>query len=393
VLDLNHLEKNTILELRSFGKELGIKGVTQYKKAQLVEIIQEKLRELAKAQSIPAAASPTPAPAVEVEEKPKRRGRRKKADVDLAAPSEASPEDKKDKSDEVKAAESDMTETGQAGEAKPEAAEGKPRRGRKPGRKPKVVVTETMPGADTQQTISDKDADAQRDDRTDIPEEAKAEQGRSTASKAVAVEAEEEPELSTSALATDSEVASSEVSERDDTAQQEAEEHPERQTSYRTHGAYRDNRSSAYNVARNTRQSDYQSRVVDFRSDRSNIEPERMSPEEQEEYEKKVAYAKKYYNTSNPAIPSLLSNSDVSDVEGVLEVLPDGYGFLRTENYLSGNNDIYISQSQIRRFNLKTGDLVAGKARRTKEGDKFKALLYVTAVNGIDPDKSTQRSQ
>ena len=113
--------------------------------------------------------------------------------------------------------------------------------------------------------------------------------------------------------------------------------------------------------------------------------------EETEEYEKKVAYAKKYYNTTNPAIPELLSYSDVEDVEGVLEVLPDGYGFLRCENYMPGSKDVYISQSQIRRFSLKTGDLVSGKTRNTKEGEKFRALLYVTAVNGEDPEKAPLR--
>jgi transcription termination factor Rho len=71
--------------------------------------------------------------------------------------------------------------------------------------------------------------------------------------------------------------------------------------------------------------------------------------------------------------------------------MPDGYGFLRYDNYLAGNNDIYISQSQIRRFSLKTGDLVKGKTRRTKESDKYKALLYVTAVNGMDPELTINR--
>ena len=118
------------------------------------------------------------------------------------------------------------------------------------------------------------------------------------------------------------------------------------------------------------------------------MEPEQV---DQQEYDKKVAYARKHYNTSNPASPELLSSSDVGNVEGVLEILPDGYGFLRCENYMPSNKDIYISQSQIRRFSLKTGDLVSGKTRRTKDGDKFRALLYVTAVNGQDPEKAPLR--
>jgi len=78
-------------------------------------------------------------------------------------------------------------------------------------------------------------------------------------------------------------------------------------------------------------------------------------------------------------------------VEGILEVLPDGYGFLRSDRYLSGNRDIYVSPSQIRRFNLKTGDEVLGKGRIPKEGEKFQALLYVSSVNGEPPESLLKR--
>lgn len=78
-------------------------------------------------------------------------------------------------------------------------------------------------------------------------------------------------------------------------------------------------------------------------------------------------------------------------VEGVLEVLPDGYGFLRSENYLSGPRDIYVSPSQIRRFGLKTGDKLRGKGRIPKEGEKFQALLYVQSINGDTPDVASKR--
>jgi transcription termination factor Rho len=72
-------------------------------------------------------------------------------------------------------------------------------------------------------------------------------------------------------------------------------------------------------------------------------------------------------------------------------VLPDGYGFLRADNFLPGTGDIYISPSQIRRFNLKTGDLVNGSTRIAKEGDKFNAIMYVNHVNGDPPDKASRR--
>ena len=77
--------------------------------------------------------------------------------------------------------------------------------------------------------------------------------------------------------------------------------------------------------------------------------------------------------------------------EGVLEILPDGYGFLRGSNYLSTDQDVYISPSQIRRFYLKTGDKITGITRPPKTGEKFRALLYVQKVNNENPETSIKR--
>ncbi|HHU77572.1 MAG TPA: transcription termination factor Rho [Clostridiales bacterium] len=249
ILDLNNLSNNTILELREFGKEIGVKSVTRYKKAELVELIQARLTELSKSQMIPPEKKETEAEKDEKQAAPvRRRGRPRKTPVIDAEKQKAE-----------------------------ETAEKQP-----------------------------KKADAQADE-----------------ARAETVQA--------------------------DTVEETAED--------RTEAA-------------------------------DGSEQEELN---QEEYEKKVAYARKYYNTSNPAIPELLSNSDVGDASGILEILPDGYGFLRSENYMPGNKDVYISQSQIRRFSLKTGDLVTGKTRRTKEGEKFRALLYVTGINGEDPEKAPLR--
>ena len=76
---------------------------------------------------------------------------------------------------------------------------------------------------------------------------------------------------------------------------------------------------------------------------------------------------------------------------GILEVLPDGYGFIRCENYLPGENDIYVSPSQIRRFNLKTGDIIQGNIRIKTQGEKFSALLYVSSINGFHPSEGQRR--
>lgn len=76
---------------------------------------------------------------------------------------------------------------------------------------------------------------------------------------------------------------------------------------------------------------------------------------------------------------------------GVLEVMADGYGFLRSENYQSGENDVYVPQNQIRRFNLKTGDFIVGNTRMQHEGERYEALLYVQTVNGDKVDVSIRR--
>ncbi|TCL61977.1 transcription termination factor Rho [Hydrogenispora ethanolica] len=78
--------------------------------------------------------------------------------------------------------------------------------------------------------------------------------------------------------------------------------------------------------------------------------------------------------------------------QGVLEILPDGYGFLRVEGYNPGPEDIYVSASQIRRFNMRTGDLVSGQVRPPKDNEKYFALLKVQAVNMIDPDLLRKRN-
>ena len=76
---------------------------------------------------------------------------------------------------------------------------------------------------------------------------------------------------------------------------------------------------------------------------------------------------------------------------GILEVMPDGYGFIRCENYLPGDNDVYVAPSQIRRFNLKTGDIVCGNKRIKSQGEKFSALLYINTVNGYPPYEASRR--
>ena len=76
---------------------------------------------------------------------------------------------------------------------------------------------------------------------------------------------------------------------------------------------------------------------------------------------------------------------------GILEVMPDGYGFIRCENYLPGDHDVYVAPSQIRRFGLKTGDILEGNTRVRTQGEKFAALLYVKSINGYTTEEAAKR--
>ena len=106
---------------------------------------------------------------------------------------------------------------------------------------------------------------------------------------------------------------------------------------------------------------------------------------------RREGYYNAEYKTSNPAVPEMLTSGECSDGAGVLEIQPDGYGFLRAENCLPGANDVYVSIAQIRRFNLRMGDYVEGKTRAQREGDRYSAMLYITSVNGRTPEVAANR--
>lgn len=82
---------------------------------------------------------------------------------------------------------------------------------------------------------------------------------------------------------------------------------------------------------------------------------------------------------------------DRPEVEGILEIADDGFGFLRFDNFLTSSKDVYVSHSQIRRFGLRTGDKILGISRKPNSGEKFGALIYVKTVNGMDPMEAKRR--
>lgn len=288
MLDLSRLENNTILDLREFGKQIGVKAVTRYKKADLITAIEERLSEMAKDQM-------------------QQEG--EKTDI------------------ESNTKEATLTEESKQSEAQKSRKRGRPR-----------LVSKTDEDTNIEQPLEEKPHTRR---------------GRPRKNR-------EDSAISEEQTVIDIQSGKQQFEEQ---ANQNKQEDNEKEEIKHENG--------------------FQNKGKEAR--------EAAHANEHDDYEKQVEYARKYYNTSNPAVPILLNTGECGDAEGVLEVLPDGYGFLRSDNYLPGNRDVYISQSQIRRFNLQTGDLVTGKTRPAREGEKFQALLYVTAINGEDPEKANRR--
>ena len=85
------------------------------------------------------------------------------------------------------------------------------------------------------------------------------------------------------------------------------------------------------------------------------------------------------------------NKEEVNEASGILEVMSDGFGFIRCENFLPGEKDVYVAPAQIRKFNLKTGDIITGKSRKNNPGDKFAALMHIDDINGYPPEVVARR--
>ena len=119
---------------------------------------------------------------------------------------------------------------------------------------------------------------------------------------------------------------------------------------------------------------------------------ERMLEEDEKEKKSAKATVKELSaNTGDKEVHDIDKLDSGITVRGILEVMQDGYGFIRSANYLPGDNDVYVSPSQIRRFNLKTGDILEGNTRIKTQQEKFSALLYLSKVNDMDPMKIIHR--
>jgi transcription termination factor Rho len=192
------------------------------------------------------------------------------------------------------------------------------------------------------------------------------------------------------------------VSEAQQTRERTVSETPavrERMTSYHAGSNETSQQSNTYRRPQQTQsngRSDY--RNMSNRNQTMNTKPQNSNSNNNTSAPQQKPFYRQGQQTERPAYVEPTSQElealDSGETkEGILEVMPDGYGFIRCDNYLPGENDVYVSPAQIRRQNLKTGDIVVGNTRIRSQNEKFSALLYLKSVNGMHPSEALKRKR
>ena len=119
--------------------------------------------------------------------------------------------------------------------------------------------------------------------------------------------------------------------------------------------------------------------------------PRRVERVERTERPERTEKVDRVEKTERAEVPADIPLDNLMPASGILEVMGDGFGFIRCDNYMPGTEDVYVSQSQIKKFNLKTGDIIVGKKRFNNPTDKFAALMIIDTINGYTPDAATRR--
>ena len=317
-----------VTTLKELARQVGIKGLTKLKKEEIVNLLIE---EEGKRKAAPLEKKPAQEKKPAREKKPaqeKKLAREKKAAEDKNSKEKKAPAEKKRRSSHAKSVQADVdtVETVNADTARTETARTEP------------AKTETAK-AETARTEPAK------------TETAKAETARIEPAKTETVRTEPakrkpgRPARSTKNVKKRNDEVHPSGSEKKDGKSSEAED----------------------------------SKATEVKATRSNTEDQAFEvrkPEDKKSEDKKAEDKK----PEPPKYP------DAKDCTGILEIMQEGYGFLRSANYMPGEHDIYVSPSQIRRFNMKTGDLVTGKTRKNNPNDKYGALLFIEHINGMNPE-------
>ena len=312
-----------VTTLKELARQVGIKGLTKLKKEEIVNLLIE---EEGKRKAAPLEKKPAQEKKPAREKKPaqeKKLAREKKAAEDKNSKEKKAPAEKKRRSSHAKSVQAD------------------------------VDTVETV-NADTARTETARTEPAKT-------ETAKAETARTEPAKTETVRTEPakrkpgRPARSTKNVKKRNDEVHPSCSEKKDGKSSEAED----------------------------------SKATEVKATRSNTEDQAFEvrkPEDKKSEDKKAEDKKAEDKKAEDKKPEPPKYPDAKDCTGILEIMQEGYGFLRSANYMPGEHDIYVSPSQIRRFNMKTGDLVTGKTRKNNPNDKYGALLFIEHINGMNPE-------
>jgi transcription termination factor Rho len=398
-----NLSEKSLEDLQYIAKMMGLRGVKKYEKEELIDKILNAAAPKG-AKKSKATESVQEGENTDEGAKPKRGRKAKKVDIDNTEVKETAEDDNKEKSADAREAGDGDTVPGAAEEAdmKKEAAEepvvlrksrrGRPSKAAREAAKAAAGEAEDKAPEAVKETPSE-DAAVQKSAEA-VPEETetvKSENADAVVQGDAAVQSDENISKSGKKGTAGRTGNHRHLKREQPQAQTEAEEQPAA--------------AQAPADAEAPKKSDEEARtaeaVVAERQEGQDAAKAETEKTEEARTEDKPVYnvpvqqqRREWNNQQDRQQPQQNGTERIESddpVEGVLEVLPDGYGFLRSDNFLSGTRDVYVSPSQIRRFGLKTGDKIKGKGRIPKEGEKFQALLYVSTVNGDTPDVAAKR--
>jgi len=343
----NQYDSMTLANLRALAKELGLKNITSYKKSELIEAIKRISPEVK----------------MDAVNEVEQTGQVSSADTNMLSESVGRPEESQ-KNGRTKKTERPAQEV---------ARDMKERAAQEPQKADRTEVHTTA------QDKTSRTVGTQKSLRTKKTQDEAAAAGRDKSAADEVQEAQQEKKSRSDIAAEEKKVQRS--------VQDVAGEKRLQRTGQE---AANDNKTQADAGQKGVSEKKAQSETAQDaagekqQAESSPVKEERIQHEVTVREEKRVG---------------LLSSSELEQLdsgetkEGILEVLPDGYGFIRCDNYLPGENDVYVSPAQIRRFNLKTGDIVTGNTKIRSQNEKFSALLYIKAVNGFPPSEALKRKR
>lgn len=341
-MDFSELEGKSLMELRDIAKSYGIKSITKYRKQQLKELIVEKSKQ------------------INIDEKNNELidVKDENAEVEKAEDEAIKPEEIKDDDNNANSMVEDEEKEDIIEEKKEEKAEEKAEEKNEPRK--------------------DDAVEAKKEEKVDENKEDKEEEKRSIREINIPVEELEKSDADYEELRRR---LKSRLANKENTAVsiKEAKEDIDEALKVK-------HEDEAVKDEENVEESEA---VIEENNDENEVkEREKETKKPQSIFIKEGLPL--ISDVSEPLKELIETQGDVV-AEGVLDIMPDGYGFLRVENFIQGNKDIYISQSQIRRFGLKVGDKVKGITRIPREGEKYSAILYVESINGENPDLAKKR--